>query len=153
MNGIKLAPFKYNEWAKWYHSNCKNVLPHTKMAGCDKNGRTNSRTDCQQPRIAFSCLTRQEFGLTGAGLSLSWNSRMSWATDIVPPGSRCTASTSLNLLKTSPKQLVRVKIAITRKTSITQSPFLSVWYLGTKKHTTGSISTCSRAAIILLERI
>jgi hypothetical protein len=23
---------------KWYYSNCKNVLPHTKMAGRDKNG-------------------------------------------------------------------------------------------------------------------
>ncbi len=39
---------------KWYHSNCKNVLPHTKMAGCDKNDRTNGRTICQQNRIAFS---------------------------------------------------------------------------------------------------
>ncbi len=32
----------------------QNVLPHTKMAGRDKNGRTNSRTICQQNRIAFS---------------------------------------------------------------------------------------------------
>jgi hypothetical protein len=54
MNGNKLTPFKYNEWAKWYHSNCKNVLPHPKMAGRDKNGRINSRTNCQQNRIAFS---------------------------------------------------------------------------------------------------
>lgn len=39
---------------KWCHSNCENVLPHTKMAGRDKNDRTNSRTFCQQNRIAFS---------------------------------------------------------------------------------------------------
>ncbi len=39
---------------KWYHSNCKNILPHTKMAGRDKNDRTNGRTICQQNRIAFS---------------------------------------------------------------------------------------------------
>jgi hypothetical protein len=43
MNGIKKID-----------SNCKNVLPHTKMAGRDKNDRTNSRTFCQQNRIAFS---------------------------------------------------------------------------------------------------
>jgi hypothetical protein len=47
---------KMNE-QKWYHSNCKNVLSHTKMAGHDKNDRTNSRTICQQNRIAFSCST------------------------------------------------------------------------------------------------
>ena len=43
MNGIKKID-----------SNCENVLPHTKMAGRDKNDRTNSRTFCQQNRIAFS---------------------------------------------------------------------------------------------------
>jgi hypothetical protein len=39
---------------KEYHSNCKNVLPHTEMAGRDKNDITNGRTICQQNRIAFS---------------------------------------------------------------------------------------------------
>ncbi len=54
--GSNLPHSNINEWAKWYHSNFKNVLPHTKMAGRDKNDRTNSRTICQQNRIAFSLL-------------------------------------------------------------------------------------------------
>ena len=44
MNGIK----KIDSFTK--------ILPHTKMAGRDKNDRTNSRTICQQNRIAFSPL-------------------------------------------------------------------------------------------------
>jgi hypothetical protein len=55
-------------WQKWYHSNCKNVLPHTKMAGCDKNYRTNSRTICQQNRIAF-------FHMYGGVVMLTWARR------------------------------------------------------------------------------
>jgi hypothetical protein len=55
--GSNLPHSNINEWAKWYHSNCKNILPHTKMAGRDKNDRTNSRTICQQNRIAFSHVT------------------------------------------------------------------------------------------------
>jgi hypothetical protein len=53
-----------------------------------------------------------------AGPSLSRNSRMSWAMDILPPGSRYSVNTSLNLSKMSTKLLARVKIAIRRKTSI-----------------------------------
>ena len=50
---------------KWYHSNyCKNVLPHTKTAGHDKNDRTNSRTICQQNRIAFSKMEEWYLGVT-----------------------------------------------------------------------------------------
>ncbi len=62
--GSNLPHSNINEWAKWYHSNCKNVLPHTKMAGRDKNDRTNSRTICQQNRIAFSRPTQFDTGPT-----------------------------------------------------------------------------------------
>ncbi len=54
MNGIKLTPFTYKWMGKMVPFKCKNVLPHTKMAGRDKNDWTNSRTICQQNRIAFS---------------------------------------------------------------------------------------------------
>jgi hypothetical protein len=66
--------------------------------------------------------------LTGAGPSLSWNSRTYWVTDIAPPGSRSSPTPSLNPWKTSPKLLTSINAAIRRKTSIAQSPFSYVRY-------------------------
>jgi hypothetical protein len=39
----------------------RTFCPIQKMAGHDKNGRTNSRTSCQQNRIAFSPLLPLNF--------------------------------------------------------------------------------------------
>jgi hypothetical protein len=89
----------------------------------------------------------------GAGWSLSRNSRMPWAMDIAPPGSRSSVTTSPNHLKTSPKLLTRKKIAIRRDTSIAQSLSLFARYSGTKNPATGSTYTCIREVIVLLEKI
>jgi hypothetical protein len=54
MENVYYSHEKQNEWHKKNRFIHQNVLPHTNWQNVTKAGRTNSRTNCQQNRIAIS---------------------------------------------------------------------------------------------------
>ena len=61
MENVYYSHEKQNEWHKKNRFIHQNVLPHTNWQNVTKAGRTNSRTNCQQIRIAISRTNTNSF--------------------------------------------------------------------------------------------
>ncbi len=136
------------------------AAPQKKFQGTNTQNKAEIHIDSGTLGMEFFLeRTLPEFNQAGTRVNWSWSKSFLEYENVL--GDRyCTTWLKVltdhfpELLKNEPKALTSLNAVIRRKTSIAQSPFSYVRYLGIRNlATTSNTSTCSWEVIILFERI